>query len=196
MIFRLFRRPSPTASIAALYGTIVAQARAPAFYRDFGVPDTVQGRLELLILHLVLVLQRLEQGGQGSREKGEGEQRDTEWHKLGQGLFDAFCRDVDANLRELGVGDLAVPRKMQELGEAFYGRQAAYRGALSADEPALAQALDRNVFAGRAGAPSAALAAYVRAAVRGLAGQEGFARGDIAFPDPAADRGATAEERS
>jgi cytochrome b pre-mRNA-processing protein 3 len=171
MIFRLFRRPSEKVSIAALYGMIVAQARNEAFYRGYGVPDTVDGRIEMLILHAVLVLQRLEGGPEQAR-------------LLGQSVFDEFCRDMDANLREMGVGDLALPRKMHELGEAFYGRQRAYRAALTTtDERLLAQTLLRNVFAGRS-APAGhdRLAAYVRDTVRGLAKQESF--GAIEFPDP------------
>jgi cytochrome b pre-mRNA-processing protein 3 len=183
MIFRLFRRPSRTGSIAALYGTIVAQARAAAFYRSYGVPDTVDGRLEMLILHVVLVLRRLEEGPEA-------------WRALGQRLFDEFCRDMDANLREMGVGDLAVPRRMHELGEAFYGRQAAYRSALAAvgDGQALADALRRNVFAGRAVDPGR-LAAYLREVGRELAGQDSFERGVVAFPDPEGVAGLTAGKR-
>jgi cytochrome b pre-mRNA-processing protein 3 len=159
MIFHLFRRTPRDRNIASLYGTIVAQARAPVFYQSYGVPDTVNGRLEMIMLR-----------------------------RLGQGLFDAFCRDMDASLREMGVGDLAMPRRMRGIGEAFYGRQAAYRTALAAaDRQPLAAALARNVFAG-ASAPDGAdrLAAYVRASVRGLAAQDAevFRRAQVRFPDP------------
>ena len=173
MIFRLFRRPLRSRSIASLYGMIVAQARAPAFYLVYRVPDTVNGRLEMVMLHAVLVLQRLEAGAEPARA-------------LGQALFDHFCRDMDANLREMGVGDLAVPRKMRGVGEAFYGRQAAYRAALAVpDQGPLAQALARNVFAGGSGSEAPdRLAAYVREAARGLAMQDGFDRGELEFPDP------------
>src|SRR5882724_9487190 len=93
-ILRLFRKPNaPT--IDALYGAIVAQARLPVFYAGFGVPDTIEGRFDMVVLHLVLVLRRLRQGPRSAA--------------LAQGLFDAFCRDMDHNLRELGVGDLSVP---------------------------------------------------------------------------------------
>ena len=173
MISRLFRRTPEDHSIASLYGMIVAQARAPAFYQYYGVPDTVNGRLEMIMLHAVLVLQRLEGGAQPARA-------------LGQGLFDHFCRDMDDNMREMGVGDLAVPRKMRWIGEAFYGRQAAYRAAMAApDEHPLAAALQRNVFAG-ASEPEAAirLASYVRETVRRLTAQDGFERAEIDFPDP------------
>jgi cytochrome b pre-mRNA-processing protein 3 len=173
MILRLFRRTPRGDTIAALYGTIVAQARAPAFYRIYGVPDTVGGRLEMIMLHAVLLLRRLEGEAPSIRA-------------LGQGLFDRFCRDMDDSMRELGVGDLAVPRRMRRIGEAFYGRQAAYRDALDAtDDERLAAALQRNVFAGAAKRqPASELAAYVREAARRLAAQDGFERGQLAFPDP------------
>ena len=177
MIFRLFRHTPQDRIIASLYGTIVAQARMPAFYRTYGVPDTVNGRMEMIMLHAVLFLRRLE--GEAAPARA-----------LGQELFDRFCRDMDESLREMGVGDLAVPRKMRRIGEAFYGRQAAYQAALAApgDEP-LAATLQRNVFAG-ASEPAAAarLAVYVREAARRLAAldAEGFERAELAFPDPEA----------
>src|SRR5215813_3862115 len=176
MILRLFRRTPRDDSIASLYGTIVAQARAPAFYQSFGVPDTVDGRFEMVVLHTVLLLRRLNAGPEPTRE-------------LGQAIFDLFCRDMDANLREMGVGDLAVPRAMRQIGEAFYGRQAAYAGALAADDAAaLVEALARNVFGPERALGAARLAVYVREAVRHLASQDGAAigRGELAFPDPAA----------
>ena len=160
MIFKLFRRTPRDNTIACLYGTIVAQARLPAFYQIYGVPDTVDGRLEMIMLHTVLFLRRLESEAAPIRA-------------LGQGLFDRFCRDMDDSMREMGVGDLALPRNMRRIGEAFYGRQAAYRVALEAsdDEP-LAAALDRNVFAdGSEPGPALRLAVYVREAVRRLAAE-------------------------
>jgi len=173
MIFRLFRPTPGDHIIAALYGTIVAQARMPAFYQIYGVPDTVSGRLEMVMLHAVLFLRRSEQG-------------DAALRGLGQAVFDRFCRDMDDSMREMGVGDLAVPRRMRRIGEAFYGRQAAYGAALAAsDAGPLAAVLERNVFAGAADPTgSARLAAYVGAAARLLTEQDGFARGELAFPDP------------
>src|SRR4051812_15393465 len=127
MIFRLFRRTPPDPSIAALYGAIVAQARAGAFYQHYRVPDTVDGRFEMIVLHLVLLLHRLDRDGEPARI-------------LGQGVFDQFCRDMDANLREMGVGDLSVPRRMRGVGEAFYGRRRVYAAALAGtDSPALSK---------------------------------------------------------
>jgi cytochrome b pre-mRNA-processing protein 3 len=173
MILKLFRRTPRDDTIARLYGTIVAQARAPAFYQIYGVPDTVNGRLEMVMLHAVLFLRRLQ---------GEA----APIRALGQGLFDQFCRDMDGSMREMGVGDLAVPRNMRRIGEAFYGRQAAYQAGLDApDDERLAAALHRNVFAGGSERAAAArLALYVRDAVRRLAAQNGFERAQLAFPDP------------
>jgi cytochrome b pre-mRNA-processing protein 3 len=173
MILKLFRRTPRDDSIARLYGTIVAQARAPAFYQFYGVPDTANGRLEMIMLHTVLFLRRLE------GEAGPIRQ-------FGQSLFDQFCRDMDDNMREMGVGDLAVPRRMRRIGEAFYGRQAAYRTALDAPgDDRLAAALQRNVFAGGMHRAEAhRLATYVREAERRLAAEDGFERGQFAFPDP------------
>jgi cytochrome b pre-mRNA-processing protein 3 len=174
MIFPLFRRSPRRDTISALYGMIVAQARLPALYRDYATPDTVNGRFDLIVLHLALVLDRL----------GE----DDTLRPLGQGVFDRFCRDMDHNLREMGVGDLAVPKEMRCLGEAFYGRAETYRAALAASgDQALVAALRRNIYGGSESVPASRLAAYVREAVGGLKVQtsEDLAAGRLSFPEPA-----------
>lgn len=172
---RRFRPNSRDRNIHDLYGAIVAQARSPAFYRDYGVPDTVQGRFDLIVLHLVLLIDRLGQDEGGGR-------------RIGQRLFDVFCRDLDDNLREMGVGDLAVPKRMRRFGEAFYGRQAAYLAAFAAaEEHELEKALQRNIFQGTdIGHGALRLAGYVRAARRRIAGKDDGAllRGEIGFPEP------------
>jgi cytochrome b pre-mRNA-processing protein 3 len=179
MIFRLFRRGPQATTITALYGAIVAQARVPAFYLAFGVTDTPEGRFDLVVLHLALVCRRL--GRAAGAEQAAG-------RTLSQGVFDMFCRDMDDNLREMGVGDLTVPKTMRKLGEAFYGRLDVYDRALASADPAeLAAALARN--AQGPGAPAAAaerLAAYVRAAAAHLEALPiaGFADGRVSFPDP------------
>ena len=180
MMFHFFRRNRSDHSIAGLYGMIVAQARAAPFYRIYGVPDTVNGRFEMVVLHTVLVLRRLESEPEPIRRRG-------------QALFDRFCADMDGSLREMGIGDLAVPTKMRKIGEAFYGRQAAYGAALAdPDQAILVGALSRNVFGARAGTDLGAtrLAAYVRTVASALAGREGAAvsGGQIAFPDPEATK--------
>jgi cytochrome b pre-mRNA-processing protein 3 len=183
MILTAFRRSVHDNRIHALYGMIVAQARTNAFYTDYGIPDTVQGRFELLVLHLVLVLRDLNRHSRTSRTFG--------WRRresLGQLLFDAFCRDLDANLREMGVGDMGVPRRMRRFGEEFYGRQAAYQAALDGIDPrALENALARNIFELEAAdARIIRLADYTRAAAAQLedADVDAFAT-DPLFPDPA-----------
>jgi cytochrome b pre-mRNA-processing protein 3 len=182
MILAAFRRSSRNCSIHALYGAIVAQARSPAFYTSYGVPDAVQGRFELIVLHLVVLLRRLGR----TNEAGGGIGFPA--NDLGQRLFDTFCRDLDDNLRETGVGDLALPKKMRRFGEAFYGRLGAYRAALAAtDERELEKALARNIFE-LAGpdARAAQLARYVRAAARQLDAEEeaALSGGKLAFPSP------------
>jgi len=156
--FNHFRKPriAPPGTIEAIYGMIVTQAREPLFYRTLGVPDTVNGRFDLLLLHLWLVLRRLKsaQGGPA----------------LSQALFDHFCSDMDDNLREMGVGDLTVPKKMQAFGEAFYGRTAAYDLALTEGHAALAQALCKNVLNGENIDKARQLAAYAEAAMATLDG--------------------------
>jgi len=154
--FNHFRKPRipSRGTIEAIYGMIVTQAREPLFYRDLAVPDTVNGRFDLLVLHLWMVLRRLKplEGGAA----------------LSQALFDRFCEDMDGNLREMGVGDLTVPKRMQAFGEAFYGRVAAYDLALSAGEEPLAQALCKNVLNGADIEKARLLAIYAAAAIAAL----------------------------
>lgn len=190
MILKLFRS-SPRRNIGDLYGAIVAQARLPAFYSGYGVPDTVEGRFDLIVLHLVLVLAQTGQQAGQQAKPDEGAARAI-GQEIGQALFDEFCRDLDDNLREMGVGDLAVPKRMRGFAEAFYGRQAAYLAALAApDRRELENALARNIFNGvTAGGGPARLAAYVRAVFEQFQeqGQNAFEatllRGAVAFPKP------------
>ena len=173
MIFHLFRRTPRDPSIASLYGAIVAQARVRAFYQCYGVLDSVNGRFELIVLHAVLLVSRLAREGEPGR-------------LIGQAVFDHFCDDMDANLREMGVGDLAVPRQMRGIGEAFYGRQRVYEQAMAEPDLApLTAALGRNVYGSCGPAVPNRLAAYVRAAVGRLAAQDGAAlcRGELGFPN-------------
>ena len=182
MISLPFRRSRRTPNIAALYGMIVAQARLPAFYRDYGVPDTVEGRLDMLMLHLVLLLRRLNRGHPDPALDAivatpEGRQ-----------LFDSFCRDIDANFREMGVGDLTVPKKMQQVAGALYGRARAYESALQSDGAAELEAtIARNVF-GTPEPPLGArrLAAYMQEASRRLDAHSAavLERAELDFPHP------------
>src|SRR6476660_9122950 len=119
MFGRFLKRSRDNAGIpAALYGAIVAQARNPGLYADLAVPDTVTGRFEMVILHSALVLRHL--------------RADDAAKAVAQEVFDLFCADMDRSLRELGVGDLAVGKRMREMAGIFYGRADAYDNALLA----------------------------------------------------------------
>ncbi len=175
-MFSSFRRTRPERDIsAALYGAIVAQARTPALYTELGVADTVEGRFEMVVVHLALVLRRVWQGDEADRT-------------VGQATFDVFCREMDDALRALGVKDTSVGKRMRKLAEAYYGRAGAYDAALdSGDARALTEVLGRTVFGG-GDAPVAAeaLAAYMAAANRNLAATpvERVIAGDLAWPVP------------
>jgi cytochrome b pre-mRNA-processing protein 3 len=154
-----FAGPADDVVAGALYAAIIRQARLPAFYRDMAVPDSVDGRFEMLALHTALVMLRLKQGA------------DAAAHECAQRLFDLMAADLDRNLREMGVGDMGVGKKMRVMGEAFFGRMQAYQTALVGDEIALQAALDRNLY-GTVNTNMAAvvmLAAYVRKQCQHLA---------------------------
>jgi cytochrome b pre-mRNA-processing protein 3 len=172
--FSHFRKPrlTPRGTIEAIYGMIVTQAREPVFYRELGVSDTVNGRFDMLLLHLWIVLQRLKSAEDGT--------------ELSQALFDHFCIDMDDNLREMGVGDLTVPKRMQAFGEAFYGRSAAYDRALAEGSEALAQALCKNILNGEGIEKARQLARYSKAAIMSLAGADDVAllQASWKFPSP------------
>ena len=134
MLRTLFRSGPSRALIDTLYGHAVAQARTPGFYVRMGVADRIDARFELYTLHVLLLVMRLRDEGEAGAE-------------IGQALFDAYVSALDHALRELGVGDVAVGKKMRKLGEALYGRMQAYETALRAgDADALAAALARNVL--------------------------------------------------
>ncbi len=174
--FNRFRNPThPQSTIEAIYGMIVAQAREPAFYAGLNVPDTVNGRFDMLLLHLWMVLRQL-------RTVADGE-------APVQALFDHFCGDMDDNLREMGVGDLTVPKRMQAFGEAFYGRTAAYDSALAAGESDLSAAIGRNILNDAHPDDAARIAAYVKQALAGLAplNRDALLQGGWRFPLPPAN---------
>jgi cytochrome b pre-mRNA-processing protein 3 len=159
-------------TIEAIYGMIVAQAREPVFYQALNVPDTVNARFDMVVLHLWLVLGRLrELDAEGT---------------FAQGLFDQFCADMDANLREMGVGDLTVPKRMQKFGEAFYGRTAAYDTARAGGAGAMAEVLARNVLDSTDPARARGLASYAAAAAARLGTLDAptLRAGDWQFPSP------------
>jgi cytochrome b pre-mRNA-processing protein 3 len=170
-ILSLGRRPNQLIT-DALYGEIVASARQPTFYSDWGVPDTPLGRFEMLAVHMFLFLDR----AKGIAALGD----------IAQDMTDEFFKDVEHSLRELGIGDLGVPKRMKKLAKMFYGRAEAYREALAArDTAALTAALARNIGPGRDIWPEAAhIAAYVEQSSALLATQseEELLSGRVVFP--------------
>jgi cytochrome b pre-mRNA-processing protein 3 len=143
------RKPAAAGPEAALYQAIVGQARREEFYRRQGVPDTVDGRFDLIALHAFLVMEPL-----AGRDPA-----------LAQALFDHMFADFDINLREMGVSDVMLGRRIKKLAQAFLGRSEAYRQALARpDDADLIAALDRNLYAKVKAEPAAlaAMALYVR----------------------------------
>ena len=160
MLKRLFKpRPALIAG-RALYALTVVQARSPDLYAELGVPDTVEGRFELYSLHVWLLLERL---------TGQGEQA----AETSQALFDAYVSALDHALRELGVGDLSVGKRMRKLGEAFFGRIRSYQEAMAAlpDTTLLQALLTRTVYAGVETSRASDLASYIVAQRLALAGR-------------------------
>lgn len=166
-------RRANRAIVDALYATIVAAARQPHFYSDWGVPDTPLGRFEMLSLHVFLFLHRLRS------ETGTAVE-------IAQEVVDFFFLDVDHSLRELGIGDAGVPKRMKKLARMFYGRTGSYSESLDAgDRSAFAAALGRNIMPETADWPgSLPLAVYAFAANEALAGQQtaAIASGVVEFP--------------
>ncbi len=172
---RLFRpRPAREAG-RRLYADVVRQARRPEFYEALAAPDTVEGRFELYSLHVVLLLERLKGQGPAAAE-------------IAQALFDTYVKALDDALREMGVGDLSVGKKMRKLGEAFYGRVKSYEAALAAlpDQAELAAVIGRTVYAETAEPPVAKMVAYVLRQREALAAQspDQLATGAVAWAAP------------
>lgn len=150
MLKRLFKPRPAVAAGRALYAQTVAQSRNPTLYVDLGAPDTPEGRFEIYSLHVYLLLERL---------KGQGPLA-TE---TAQALFDTYVSALDHALRELGVGDLSVGKKIRKLGEAFYGRINSYEAALAAlpDTGPLDALIGRTVYEGGETPQAPAFRAYV-----------------------------------
>jgi cytochrome b pre-mRNA-processing protein 3 len=150
LLDRLFRPRPALATGRALYVQVVEQARTPALYEALACPDTIEGRFELYTLHLMLLLERLRAGGQATGD-------------ISQAVFDTYLKGLDDALREMGVGDLSVGKKMRRLGEAFYGRGKSYDAAVAVlpDVEPLTGLLTRTVYEGADAARAPALAAYV-----------------------------------
>ncbi|MEM0928442.1 MAG: ubiquinol-cytochrome C chaperone family protein [Pseudomonadota bacterium] len=156
----------------ALYVAIAEAARREVFYRDLGVPDTPEGRYDLLSMHAILLMRRL---------RGEGDDAVA----FAQLVFDVMFRDIDDSLREMGVGDMRVGKKVRAYAEAFYGRAKAYEDGLDG-EGDLADAAARNVYGEDNAARGAALADYMRKADAALAAQnaDDIMAARLRFPEP------------
>ncbi len=169
--FAPWRRQEPKA--AKLYGAIVAQARLPVFYQALGVPDTLEGRFLILSLHLFAVLHRLKQDAPTA-------------HDLAQELTDRFSADMETVLREVGVGDLSIPKRMRELAASSAGLLHAYEEALGTGDEAIAAVITEAMPLDQRLSPAASrhLAHYLREAVRDLASQdnEALRAGEVGFP--------------
>lgn len=176
MLSLLRRRPHERAGYL-LYGRAVAQARSPHYFAALGVPDTLDGRFDMVALFAFLLVDRLQTD------------RDPAGRPVAQAVFDAMFSDMDQNLRQMGVGDLSVAARVKTMWTAFNGRCHAYADALALGGTALEGALARNVWRTEAPPAGAApLAAEVRAQARHLAGQ-GFAAlaaGEAGFLPPGA----------
>ncbi len=187
MAFRFFRKDPLRPVIDQLYGRVIAAARQPDFYEHYGVADSTQGRLELLELHAMLVMRRLRDLPAPADE-------------VGQRFVDTVFEQIEHALREIGMGDTTVPKRMKSIAKGFYGRAKSYDAALAAAGDAeLAAALGRNVL--DSDEPAPLLARYVRAAQQQLGALQ---LDDIAptpareadtplFPDAAAVRRASGQ---
>ena len=144
-----------------MYQSLVAQARSTAFYAEMDVPDTVEGRFDLILLHVFLIDERLEAGG-------------DVYIRLRRFIQEVMVSDMDRSFRELGVGDMSVGKEMKKVGAALLGRKAAYKEALAetASEGALAEAITKNVYKGEECEGLDKLTSYIIEARKALAAAE------------------------
>ena len=178
MIFGLFRKKNTNRLIVnRQYAALTSTARIPFFYTEMNVPDTVMGRFEMLCAVMILFFRRTASC-------------DAAGQQLAQEIIDAFFQDIDHSIRELGVGDQGVPKRMKKLAGMFYGRLETYAEALGAsNSAALASALQRNIHPQQPAAPAMlSLAEWMMGAEQALkqVPDEAIARGDLALPEPAA----------
>jgi cytochrome b pre-mRNA-processing protein 3 len=175
MVIYSIRRKSIRDAAALAYERVVEHARVQVFFTGYGIPDTLDGRFELICLHAFLYLYRL---------KSERPQSAA----LSQAFFDAMFADLDRALREMGTGDLSVGKHVKRMAKGFYGRIRAYQDGVESTDSALAAALGRNLFGTvrRSSPQIAEIAEYVRAAVGELALQRSaeLLSGRVHFPVP------------
>ncbi len=160
-LFGFFGKPREKETARRLYAAVVERAREPVFYERLGVPDTVDGRFDMVALHAFLVLHRLKQSHEATAS-------------LAQAFFDLMFVDMDENLREMGVGDLSVGPRVKQMAKAFYGRVAAYEKAMAEGPETLAVAVRRNLFRNADVDPAtlAAMVGYMERQAAALDAQE------------------------
>lgn len=175
-MFGLFKSNKYADTAHDLYRAIIKQARLTAFYSDYGVPDTVDGRFDMIVLHAHILFDRLKDG-------------DSKDEELSQAVFDLMFFDMDQNLREMGIGDVGVAKRIKAMAEAFYGRATAYADALKKDDDVdLSSAMKRNLF--RKSEPSGpqlnAATAYFRLQISHVRAQNlsEFRNGQVSFSPP------------
>lgn len=174
---RIHERRRRESAAHTLYASAVEQSRRPDFYSRLGVPDTLDGRFELVVMHAFLLMHRLKAVGHS--------QADREAQALSQAVFDLMFADMDMNLREIGVSDLAVGKKVRQMAKAFYGRVAAYEQGLAAEAGVLEDAVRRNLYGTVQADPAhlSTMAHYLRSQVAHLAaqGEAGLLEGRVSF---------------
>jgi len=177
MVFGLFRKKNSNRAIVDRQYSILTQAaRQPGFYLHMGVPDTVMGRFEMLAVVMILYFRRTK----GASVSGQ---------EIAQEIVDAFFQDLDHSMRELGIGDQGVPKRMKKFAGMFYGRLESYAAAIDgADADALAAALRRNIYpqADEAAPDMRALSKWMMSASEMLSAQpeDAVATGTVTLPSP------------
>jgi cytochrome b pre-mRNA-processing protein 3 len=148
MIFSLFRKNTDTPQVYEVYRAVVAASRNPVFFAEWGVPDTLTGRFDMISFHLALLFRRLRSDDPAIKD-------------FSQAVFDLFFKDMDRSLREMGVGDLSIAKRIQKMGNIFYGLLGKMSDSMDALDPAgLEAVLARNIYAGESADHAAKLAAY------------------------------------
>jgi len=171
---KLFKaKPAFAEEVQKLYINIVQQSRDPHFYTNLEVADTVEGRFDMIVLHAFVVMRRLKKGL-------------PETEEFLQALYDLMFADMDQNLRELGVGDMGLARRVPKMAEAFYGRITVYEEGLAEDDDEnLIAALDRNLYRKNTVTPESLskMARYLRQEAANLDNAEiaALLKGDVSF---------------
>lgn len=175
MILPFFRKNRLSAPVYAVYNAIVAQSRHEIFYAQWGVPDTLTGRFDMISLHMAMVFRRLKQDEEETKD-------------FAQALFDCFFFDMDRSLREMGVGDLSVGKRIEKMGSLFYGMLASLNAALDGgDAEELEAVILRNIVDGQKSETSRQFAAYINQLEDQLRNQPAGAivAGELTFGAPA-----------